>query len=163
MIRPAEARDTEAIAAIYSEGIAERVATFETEPRGAADVEPWLGAVLPLLVAEEDGRVLGWAKLSEYSDRCAYGGVAEVSVYVARDGRGRGLGRSLVDAVCAEAERRGIWKVIGLLFPENEGSRALFKTAGFHDVGTYRRHGRLDGEWRDVVAVERLLGEAARG
>lgn len=162
MIRPAEQRDAAAIAAIFSEGIAERVATFETDPRQAADVEPWIGAELPLLVAEEDGRVLGWAKLSEYSDRCAYSGVAEVSVYVAGAGRGRGVGRTLVEAICAAAEERGIWKVIGLLFPENAGSRALFRSAGFADVGTFRRHGRLDGEWRDVVVVERLLGEAAR-
>jgi L-amino acid N-acyltransferase YncA len=162
VIRTAERRDAAAIAAIYSEGIAERVATFETDPRGPADVEPWIGDALPLLVAEEDRRVLGWAKLSEYSDRCAYAGVAEVSVYVAGEGRGRGVGRELVEAICAAADERGIWKVIGLLFPENAGSRALFGSAGFADVGTFRRHGRLDGEWRDVVVVERLLGEAAR-
>ena len=161
MIRPAEERDAAAIAAIYSEGIAERVATFETDVRGAEDVEPWIGAALPVLVAEEDGRVLGWAKLSEYSDRCAYAGVAEVSVYVARAARGRGVGRVLVEGICAAAEERGIWKVIGLLFPENGGSRALFRSARFEDVGTFRRHGRLDGEWRDVVVVERLLGDAA--
>lgn len=139
------------------------MATFETEPREAADVEPWIGAPLPLLVAEEGGRVLGWAKLSEYSDRCAYQGVAEVSVYVGGAGRGRGVGRELVEAVCAEAEERGLWKAIGLLFPENAPSRALFERAGFAEVGTFRRHGRLDGEWRDVVVVERLLGEAAAG
>jgi L-amino acid N-acyltransferase YncA len=162
VIRAAEQRDAAPVAAIYSEGIAERVATFETEAREAADVEPWIGAALPFLVAEEEGRVLGWAKLSEYSDRCVYGGVAEVSVYVGRDGRGRGVGLALVEAICAAAEERGIWKLVGLLFPENAGSRALFRSAGFTDVGTFRRHGRLDGEWRDVVVVERLLGEAAR-
>ena len=160
MIRPAETRDAAAIAAIYSEGIEERAATFETDPRSAADVEPWIGATLPLLVAEEDGEVLGWAKLSEYSDRCAYGGVAEVSVYVARAGRGRGVGRALVEAICAAAEERGMWKLIGLIFPENRASLALFRAAGFEDVGTFRRHGRLDGEWRDVVLIERLLGAA---
>jgi L-amino acid N-acyltransferase YncA len=149
------------VAAVFSEGIADRVATFETDPREAGDVEPWIGAALPLLVAEEDGRVLGWAKLSEYSDRCAYGGVAEVSVYVARAARGRGLGRELVDAICAEAERRGMTKLIGLIFPENRASLALFRSAGFGEVGTFRRHGRLDGRWRDVTIVERLLGEAA--
>ena len=163
MIRPAAAPDAAAIAAIYSEGIAERVATFETEPRGAADVEPWIGAELPLLVAEDDGRVVGWAKLSEYSDRCAYAGVAEASVYVAGAGRGRGVGRELVEAICAAAEERGIWKVIGLLFPDNAASRALFERTGFAEVGTFRRHGRLDGVWRDVLVVGRLLGEAARG
>ena len=163
MIRPAAPADLAAIAAIYSEGIAERVATFETDPRTAADVEPWLGEPLPLLVAEDGGAVVGWAKLSEYSDRCAYAGVAEASVYVSRAGRGRGTGRALVEAACAAAEERGLWKVIGLLFPENEASRALFARAGFAEVGTFRRHGRLDGEWRDVLVLERLLGEAAAG
>ena len=160
MIRRAEKGDAAGIAAIYSEGIADRVATFETDPREAADVEPWIGAGLPLLVAAEDGDVLGWAKLSEYSDRCAYQGVAEVSVYVARAARGRGVGRSLVDAICAAAEERGLWKLIGLIFPENRTSVELFHSAGFHDVGTFRRHGRLDGEWRDVLLTERLLGAA---
>jgi phosphinothricin acetyltransferase len=161
VIRPAERRDTAEVAAIYSEGIAERVATFETEPRRAEDVEPWVDAELPLLVAEAGGQVLGWAKLSEYSDRCCYGGVAEVSVYVGGAGRGRGTGRALVDAICAAAEERGIWKLVALVFPENEASVRLFRRTGFTEVGTFRRHGRLDGVWRDVLALERLLGEVA--
>jgi phosphinothricin acetyltransferase len=160
VIRAARLEDTAAIAAIYSEGIAERIATFETEPRSAADVEPWVGGDLPLLVAADGDRVLGWAKLSEYSDRCAYDGVAEVSVYVGRAARGRGAGRELVEAICAAAEERGLWKVIGLLFPENASSRALFERCGFHEVGTFRRHGRLDGDWRDVLILERSLGSA---
>jgi phosphinothricin acetyltransferase len=139
------------------------VATFETDPRSAADVEPWIGEELPLLVAEDGGEVVGWAKLSEYSDRCAYAGVAEISVYVGRAGRRHGVGRALVEASCAAAQERGIWKVIGLLFPENAPSRALFGRAGFAEVGTFRRHGRLDGEWRDVLILERLLGDAAAG
>lgn len=159
-IRPAEPGDAAAIAAIYNQGIEERVATFETEARAAGDVEPWLGEELPLLVALVDGRVAGWAKLSEYSDRCVYGGVAEVSVYVGREARGRGAGRELVEAICARAEERGLWKLVGLLFPENEASLALFRAAGFGDVGLFRRHGRLDGRWRDVLVVERLLGPA---
>ena len=161
MIRAARLDDAAAIASIYSEGIAERIATFETEPRGAGDVEPWLASELPLLVAAEDGDVLGWAKLSDYSDRCCYQGVAEVSVYVGGAARGRGAGRALVEASCAAAEGRGIWKLLGLIFPENEPSLALFRSCGFEDVGRYRRHGRLDGEWRDVLILERLLGPAA--
>jgi phosphinothricin acetyltransferase len=159
-IRTAETGDAAAIAAIYNQGIEERVATFETEPRGAADIEPWVRDELPLIVAELDGGVVGWAKLSEYSDRCVYGGVAEVSVYVGREARGRGAGHELVESICARADERGLWKVVGLLFPENEGSVALFRSAGFADVGVFRRHGRLDGEWRDVLIVERLLGPA---
>jgi phosphinothricin acetyltransferase len=161
VIRPARSDDTAAIASIYNEGIADRVATFETEPRRPDDVESWIGAELPLLVCEQDGSVLGWAKLGDYSDRCCYQGIAEVSVYVARAARGRGAGRSLVEAACSAAEGRGLWKLIALIFPENEASLALFARGGFEQVGTYRRHGRLDGEWRDVVVLERLLGDAA--
>lgn len=83
-------------------------------------------------------------------------------MYVAREARGRGLGGALVDAISAEAERRGLWKLIGLIFPENRASLALFRARGFEEVGTFRRHGRLDGRWRDVVILERLLGDAAR-
>jgi phosphinothricin acetyltransferase len=161
VIRAARLEDATAIASIYSEGIAERIATFETEPHGAADVEPWFESGLPLLVAVEGDRVLGWAKLSGYSDRCCYEGVAELSVYVGRDARGRGAGRELVEASCAAAEERGMWKLVGLLFPENRASRALFGACGFEEIGRYRRHGRLDGEWRDVLILERLLGPAA--
>ena len=163
MIRPAEPDDAPAIASIYSEGIAERIATFESEPWSAEDVAPWIGAELPLIVAADGADVLGWAKLSGYSDRLCYEGVAEVSVYVGRAARGRGTGRVLVEAICSLAEERGLWKLIGLLFPENAPSRALFGTCGFEEVGTFRRHGRLDGEWRDVVLLERLLGPATAG
>lgn len=159
-IRPARKGDAESVALIWNQGIEERVATFETAPRTAADVEPAIGAALPFLVAEAGGRVVAWAKLSEYSDRCVYDGVAEVSVYVDRDARGRAVGRALVDAICAAAEERGLWKVVGLLFPENAGSVALFESAGFRRVGLFERHGLLDGEWRDVLVVERSLGAA---
>ena len=149
------------MAAIFNEGIAERIATFETEGRTAEAVAPWIGARLPLLVADAGGDVLGWAKLSGYSDRDCYAGIAEISVYVARAGRRRGVARALVTAMCSEAERRGMWKLIALLFPENAPSRALFEQCGFEEVGTFRHHGRLEGEWRDVVMIERLLGAAA--
>jgi L-amino acid N-acyltransferase YncA len=162
-IRPADREDAAAIAAIHNEGIEERQATFETEPRTAADVEPAIAGELPFLVAVDGDRVVAWAKLSEYSDRCCYDGVAEISVYVGRDARGRGAGRALVDAIGELAAERGLWKVIGLLFPENAGSLALFAAAGYREVGVFRRHGLLDGEWRDVSIVERSLGESLRG
>jgi L-amino acid N-acyltransferase YncA len=156
-VRSAEPADAAAIAAIYSQGIEERQATFETEPREAADVESWVGGPLPSMVAVTGGGVAGWAKLSPYSDRDCYAGIAEISVYVARDARGAGVGRALVDAMEAEAARRGLWKLVGLLFPENSGSVALFDSAGYRRVGTYERHGRLDGEWRDVLLLEKSL------
>jgi L-amino acid N-acyltransferase YncA len=162
MVRAAEPRDAAAIAAIYNQGIEERQATFETEPRRSAEI----GAALerekrPVLVAEEDGSVLGWARVGAYSDREAYGGVGECQVYVERKARGRGVASALIEALCAEAERCGYWKLIGKLFPDNEASVALLRRCGFRDVGLHLRHGRLDGQWRNVLVVERLLGPAA--
>lgn len=161
-VRPARPEDAAAIAAIYSQGIEDRIATFETDPRTAADVAPWLAAAPaePLLVAERDGVVLGWGRVMSYSDRCAYAGVGEYTLYVAREARGAGVGRLLLEELLAAAEARGCWKVIGLLFTSNEPSIALARRCGFRDVGVHVRHGRLDGEWRDVLLIERLLGEA---
>jgi L-amino acid N-acyltransferase YncA len=161
-IRPATPTDAEAIAAIYNEGIADRVATFETRARAPADVAGWLAEDLPFVVAvDDDGAVAGFARVSPYSDRCVYDGVGEHGVYVARSARGRGLGRHLLDAVCAEAERAGLYKLTSRIFTDNTASRAAHVAAGFEEVGIQRRHGRLDGEWKDCVLVERLLGDAA--
>jgi L-amino acid N-acyltransferase YncA len=102
---------------------------------------------------------LGWARVFEFSPRDCYSGVGEVSLYIDRGARGAGLGRKLLDALEREAEIRGFWKLIGLLFPENGPSVALFRGVGWQEVGVYRRHGRLDGRWRDVLLLERLLGE----
>jgi L-amino acid N-acyltransferase YncA len=161
-IRPAVEADAEAIAAIYNEGIADRVATFETRPREPGEVAGWLSERLPLLVATaEDGAVLGFARVSPYSDRCVYAGVDEHGVYVARAARGRQVGRRLLDALVAASEQAGLYKLTSRLFADNAASRAAHLAAGFHEVGIQRRHGRLDGEWKDCVLVERLLGEAA--
>jgi phosphinothricin acetyltransferase len=157
-VRPAAPADAPAVAAIYNEGIAGRGATFETRPREPEEVAEWDGL---LLVAEDGGTVVGWARLTPYSDRCVYEGVGEYGVYVAGAARGRGAGRALLEALCQEAERRGYSKVVGRMFASNGASRALARAAGFREVGVERRHGRLDGEWRDCVPVERLLGEAA--
>lgn len=162
-IRPARSGDAARIAAIYNEGIQDRQATFETDLRSSADF-PDLddSGAPPFLVAELDGQVVGWARLSPYSDRACYAGVAEASAYIARTSRGQEIGRQLLDALATEAERRGYWKVIGLLFPENRASVTLCRRTGFREVGLLLRHGRLDGDWRDVLLMERPLGEAAR-
>ena len=163
MVRPARPDDCAAIAAIYTSGIEGRTATFETRPRSAADVAPWLerGDRFPVLVADEDDAVLGWTRVGPYTDFEPYRGVGELMIYVDEAARGRGVGRELVEALCRACEEHGYWKLLGKLFPENEPSRALLRRCGFRDVGLHHRHGRLDGEWRDVVVVERLLGEAA--
>jgi L-amino acid N-acyltransferase YncA len=162
VIRPATAADVPALTAIYNEGIAGREATFETRPREPAEVAGWLDEGLPFVVAQdEDGAVAGFARLSPYSDRCVYDGVGEHGVYVAAPARGRGVGRALLDALCDAAERAGYYKLTARIFTTNAASRAVHRAAGFEEVGVQRRHGRLDGEWRDCVLVERLLGEAA--
>ncbi|HEX8207493.1 MAG TPA: arsinothricin resistance N-acetyltransferase ArsN1 family A [Solirubrobacteraceae bacterium] len=161
LVRPASEGDAASIAAIYNEGIEDRVATFETTPRSGDDVVGWLSSPLPVLVAEIDGEVAGFARVAPYSDRCVYGGVGEHGVYVARWARGGGLGRALRDALAGAAEEAGLYKLTARIFSDNEPSLAAHRAAGFREVGVQERHGRLDGEWRDVVLVERLLGEAA--
>jgi L-amino acid N-acyltransferase YncA len=157
--RPARTTDADAVARIYNEGIEDRIATFETEPRTAQDIERWLEEDLPLVVVESDGEVVAWAVAHRYREREAYAGVGEFSVYVARAARGRGFGRAAVQSLIDECERRGLWKLVSRVFPENEASLALCRSLGFREVGVYRRHAKLDGEWRDVVIVERLLGD----
>jgi L-amino acid N-acyltransferase YncA len=160
-VREARRADLPAVVAIYNQGIAERQATFETSPRVPADFEPWLDGP-PFLVAEREGRVVGFARVSPTSDRSVYAGVGEYTVYVERGLRGEGVGLRLLSAVVAEAEREGFYKLISRIFATNAASRALARSAGFREVGIQERHGRLDGEWHHCVLVETLIGEAAR-
>ena len=162
-LRPAARADAPALARIYNEGIEGREATFETRPREPGEVVAWIDEGLPFLVAADgDGGVLGFARVSAYSDRCVYDGVGEHGVYVAGAARGRGVGRALLLGLCDAAERAGYYKLTSRVFASNAASRAVHRAAGFEEVGIQRRHGRLDGEWRDCVLVERLLGGAAQ-
>jgi len=163
--RVATRADAVAITRIYNQGIEERIATFETEPRSAEQIEAQLtekGDRYPTIVVERDGQVLAWAGAGPYRARGAYAGVAEHSVYTAREARGIGAGRAALEALIREYESRGFWKLVSRIFPENRASLVLHERAGFRVVGVYRRHGRLDGAWRDCVIVERLLGTAAQ-
>jgi phosphinothricin acetyltransferase len=159
--RLASAADAVAIARIYNQGIEDRLATFETAPRSSEEVAAWLEDGIPVIVGEEEGVVTAWAAAHPYRSRQAYAGVGDFSIYVARDRRGHGLGRTTLAALIEECDRRGYWKLVSRIFPENEASLALCRSLGFREVGIYRRHGRLDGEWRDCVIVERLLEDAA--
>jgi phosphinothricin acetyltransferase len=155
--------DAAAIARIYNQGIDDRIATFETERRTTEDIEGVLadrGERYPTVVVEHDEEVVAWAGCGSYRARPCYDSIAEHSVYVAREHRHGGYGRLALEALAAEAERRGFLKLVSRIFPENVGSLALHHKVGFREVGIYRRHGRLDGEWRDCVIVEKLLGEA---
>jgi L-amino acid N-acyltransferase YncA len=159
--RAARIDDARAIAAIYNQGIADRVATFETTPRTPEQIARWFDGRHPIVVVEDDtGSVVAFASTSSYRDRDCYAGVAEYSVYVAREHRGVGAGNVAMAALIDAVPRAGIWKLVSRIFPENTASRALMARMGFREVGTYRRHGKLDGAWRDCVVVERLIGEA---
>jgi phosphinothricin acetyltransferase len=142
------------VRAVYEEGLATGDATFETE---APDWQRWDASHVPAcrLVALASGRVAGWAALSRVSAREVYAGVAEVSVYVGRDFRGRGLGRGLLEALVRESEEAGFWTLQASVFPENVASLALHRACGFREVGRRERVGRLRGRWRDTVLLER--------
>lgn len=152
--RPLERADWPRVREIYEDGIASGHATFEVEAPGW---DAWDRDHLPhsRLAGEADGRILGWAALSPVSDRCVYGGVAEVSVYVAEDGRGRGVGTTLLRELVAASEREGVWTLQAGIFPENEASLRMHATCGFRVVGRREKLGVLAGEWRDVLLLER--------
>ena len=160
--RAAVARDAPAIARIYNEGIADRIATFETRPRTPEDIVPWFGGRHPVVVVADGepgraGRVIAFAAASTYRPRDCYAGIAEFSVYVARAARGRGAGRRAMEGLIAATEAAGFTKLVSRVFVENTASLALLRGLGFREVGIYEKHGQLDGVWRDCVIVERLI------
>jgi phosphinothricin acetyltransferase len=163
--RLATVADAAAIVQIYNQGIDDRIATLETEPRSVEQMEATLrekGDRYPTVVVERDGEVVAWAGFGSYRSRPCYAGIGEHSVYVAREARGLGAGLVALEALLDVAEECGFWKLASRIFPENTASLALHRKAGFREVGVYRRHAKLDGEWRDCVVVEKLLGEAAK-
>jgi len=146
--------DWPAVKAIYEQGVATKLATFETS---APDWSEWNAAYLEehRLVAEEGGEVLGWAALLPTSRRPCYAGVTEDSVYVAEHARGRGVGRALLDRLLVDADRAGIWTIQASVFADNVASIEFHKRCGFRVVGTRERIAQLDGVWRDTVLLER--------
>jgi phosphinothricin acetyltransferase len=159
-MRAATLADAGAIAAIYNEGIADRIATFETEPRSTAEIAEWFTGRQLVIVAEtEETGPVAFAASFPYSARPCYAGIGEFSIYVRRDYRGRGAGRAVLAALIEAANGAGMHKLTSRVFPENIASRALLKRLRFEEIGIHRRHGKLDGLWRDCVIVERLLDE----
>jgi L-amino acid N-acyltransferase YncA len=153
-LQPMRPEDWPAVRAISPAGIATGDATFET---AAPEWAAWDAAHLVdhRLVARRDGRVVGWVALAPVTERCAYAGVAEDSIYVAPEVQGRGVGRALLTAALASAEQGGIWTVQTGIFPENEPSVRLHQNCGFRVVGVRERLGKLHGRWRDVLLLER--------
>lgn len=153
-IRSMAADDWPSVKAIYQEGIDTGIATFETEvPKWDLWNEAHLGH--SRLVAEQDGKIAGWATLSAVSDRCVYGGVAEVSVYVSASKQGKGIGTRLLNALIQHSEENGIWTLQAGIFAENKASIKLHQTCGFRIVGRREKLGCLYGEWKDVMLLER--------
>lgn len=157
--RPASPHDAERLAQIYNEGIEDRVGTFETRLRTADDVRVWFDGRHPVVAIEDDGAVVAFASTSTYRARDCYAGIAEFSVYVAREARGRRAGTAAMEALIAACGPAGIWKLVSRIFVENTASRRLMASMGFREVGIYEKHAKLDGVWRDVVIVERLIPE----
>jgi L-amino acid N-acyltransferase YncA len=156
--RSATLADAAAIAAIYNEGIADRLATFETEPRTPGQMATWFKPGHLIAVGETDAAgPVAFAASFPYSARPCYAGIGEFSVYVAREYRGRGAGRAVLAALIEAATAAGLHKLTSRVFPENAASRAVLKGLGFAETGINRRHGQLGGVWRDCVIVERLL------
>jgi phosphinothricin acetyltransferase len=158
--RPARREDAGAVAAIYNQGIEDRVGTFETEPRQVGDIEAWFDHAKAFVsVEDETGRVLGYAVAHPYADRCCYAGIGEFSVYVAREDRRRGVGRVAMSALVDAARKAGLWKLLSRVFPANGPSLNLMAWSGFTEIGVHKNHGKLDGVWRDCVIVEQVFPE----
>jgi len=153
-IEAMEPADADAVLRIYGEGIDTGVATFETR---APSWQEWLDGHLEdcRLVAREGSNVFGWAALSPVTDRCAYGGVAEIGIYVAAAARGRGVGKALLTALVEASEEAGYWTLQGGIIAANAASIALVQSCSFREVGRRERLGKLGDQWHDVLLVER--------
>ena len=162
-IRLASSDDLEAIAAIYNQGIEDRVATLETETKSRDEIDDWWqrhGGRHIVLVAVAGRYVVGWASLNRFSSRCAHAEIADVSVYVERKFRGKGVGFALLSELAREAQRNGFRKLVLHALDGNEHGKRLYRKTGFREVGVFCEHGRIDGRYVDVVAMERLLTTA---
>lgn len=158
-IREASIRDLESIMKIYNEGIEDRVATLETEEKDLGYMEEWFrdhSERYKVLVAEEE-EVVGWVSLNPYNNRCAYTGVADLSVYIARSSRGKGIGSNLLTAIEVAAHENGFHKIILFTFPFNELGQKLYQKQGYRQVGIFKNQGVLEGKFVDVMAMEKLL------
>jgi phosphinothricin acetyltransferase len=159
-VRPAARADAPAIAEIYNQGIEDRIATLETDLRTPEERRRWLaarGSRHPVIVAEREGQVVGWGSLNQFNPRRAYEYVADFSVYVEREWRGKGVGSRLLARLVELARELGYHKLVLSAFPWNEGGMALYRKFGFRTVGIYREMGKLDGRWVDTIIMEKLL------
>ena len=160
-LRAATLGDAEAIARIHNQGIDDQ-ATLETAHRSVDERRQWLnarGPRHPVIVAVDPStdEVVGWASLNQFNPRAAYDTVADISVYVARECRGRGVGSRLLPALEKHARRVGYHKLVLAGFPWNTPGLRLYESCGFTTVGIYHEQGMLDGKWVDVILMEKIL------
>ncbi|MEL7655180.1 MAG: arsinothricin resistance N-acetyltransferase ArsN1 family A [Bacillota bacterium] len=159
--REAMTRDIPWITEIYNQGIEDRVATFETDLRTVAVMEDWLSdrgeRFKVVIIEEEEGIPRGWASINAFQSRCCYGGVGDLSIYIHRDFRGKGLGKVLLMNLIETAKEQGFHKLVLSMFDFNEAAKKLYLAQGFRMVGTYKNQGMLDGNYVDVTIMEKLF------
>lgn len=159
--RAAELRDVQRITGIYNQGIEDRVATFETRLRDETEMETWLkereSRYKVVVIQDENGIVQGWASINVFHSRCCYDGIGDLSLYIERNLRGKGLGRRLLAYLIETAEEEGFHKLVLSAFDFNEAAKNLYLSVGFRIVGTYEKQGLLDGKYVDVIIMEKLL------
>lgn len=159
-VRPAGNHDLAAILHIYNQGIEDRIATLEMDTKDISYMQHWFEQHqhrYAVLVAEMEGEVIGWASLNPYSQRCAYDGVADLSVYIAREHRGNGVGSMLLEQLEQVARSNNFHKIVLFTFPFNQVGQGLYHKLGYWEVGVFHEQGILDGKYVDVMAMEKLL------
>jgi L-amino acid N-acyltransferase YncA len=159
-IRKANEADLESILTIYNQGIADRIATLESEEKDYSYMRRWFDehqGRYAVLVAELDDDVIGWASLNRYANRCAYDGVADLSIYIERSHRGKGVGKALLDKLEEVARSHQFYKIVLFTFPFNGLGQGLYKKCGYREVGVFHNQGILDGNFVDVMAMEKIL------
>lgn len=161
LTRLASIGDIRQITEIYNEGILDRIATLESNPKTMEEMERWFtsrGERYKVIVAEdEEGKIIGWASLNVFNVRESYQGVSDLSIYIRREERGKGLGKQLLTALIKIAKQAGFHKLVLSTFSYNLAGQRLYESVGFTKVGTYIKQGMLDGKWIDMTIMEKLL------
>ncbi|EKN71314.1 hypothetical protein BABA_02242 [Neobacillus bataviensis LMG 21833] len=160
VIRDIKEQDIKYVQEIYNQGIEDRIATLETETKDISYMKDWSekhNGRFKAIVAEQEGQVVGWASLNQYNNRCAYDGVADLSVYISREFRGKGIGKILLVELESLAKENGFHKMVLFTFPFNQLGQGLYNKVGFREVGVFKNQGILDGQYVDVMAMEKLL------
>ncbi|MGD6890856.1 arsinothricin resistance N-acetyltransferase ArsN1 family A [Bacillus mobilis] len=160
LIRNATAQDIERIKVIYNQGIQDRIATLEENEKNTAEMEEWFSnrsERYAVLVAEIGNQIVGWVSLNPYSHRCAYSGVADLSIYIEREQRGKGIGKRLLKEIEEIATQNEFYEIVLFAFPFNILGQILYRSLGYREVGVFEKQGKLDGEFVDVMAMEKTI------